>query len=89
MAQIKPLFSQTREAKIKKKKAADMPKDSVAIIDLYDGSIKKIANVSGYSMGRVEQPVVAIALTYKTPEPSMVAEKEKAKKKKKDKKGEG
>ena len=51
-----------------------------------DGSIKKIANVSGYSMGRVEQSVVAIALTYKTPEPSMVAEKEKAKKKKKDKK---
>lgn len=63
-----------------------MPKDSLAIIDLNDGSIKKIANVSGYSMGRVEQPVVAIALTYKTPEPSMVAEKEKAKKKKKDKK---
>ena len=86
VAQIKPLFSQTRDAKIKKKKAADMPKDSVAIIDLNDGSIKKIANVSGYSMGRVEQPVVAIALTYKTPEPSMIAEKEKAKKKKKNKK---
>lgn len=86
VAQIKPLFSQTRDAKIKKKKAADMPKDSVAIIDINDGNIKKIANVSGYSMGRVEQPVVAIALTYKTPEPSMIAEKEKAKKKKKNKK---
>ncbi|HUR65695.1 MAG TPA: prolyl oligopeptidase family serine peptidase [Chitinophagaceae bacterium] len=31
---IKPLFKDTREAKIKKKKAEDMPKDSMAIIEL-------------------------------------------------------
>lgn len=41
VAQIKPLFSQTRDAKIKKKKAADMPKDSVAIIDIMMETLRK------------------------------------------------
>ena len=31
---IKPFFKDTREARIKKKKADDMPKDSLAIVEL-------------------------------------------------------
>ena len=45
---IKPLFQDTRQAKIKKKKADDMPKDSVAIIELGKDAVVKIARVKGY-----------------------------------------
>lgn len=41
IATIKPLFEQTRQAKIKKTKKDDMPKDTLAIIDLVSGSITK------------------------------------------------
>lgn len=41
VALIKPLFSQTRNAKIKKVKKDDMPKDSLAIVDLVTGDIQK------------------------------------------------
>jgi dipeptidyl aminopeptidase/acylaminoacyl peptidase len=47
---IKPFFAATREAKIKKKKADDMPKDSLAIIDLSTGNLRKIPNVKTYSL---------------------------------------
>lgn len=44
VATIKPLFEQTRQAKIKKTKKDDMPKDTLAIIDLKTGQIDKYAN---------------------------------------------
>jgi dipeptidyl aminopeptidase/acylaminoacyl peptidase len=47
---IKPFYAATREAKIKKKKADDMPKDSLAIIDLSTGNLRKIPNVKTYSL---------------------------------------
>ncbi len=47
---VKPFFAATREAKIKKKKADDMPKDSLAVIDLFNGNIRKIPNVKTYSL---------------------------------------
>lgn len=45
---IKPFFQDTRQAKIKKKKADDMPKDTFAIIELGQDSIIKIARVKNY-----------------------------------------
>ena len=49
---IKPEFQKTRRAKIKKKKADDMPKDSLAVINLATGEITKYPNVKGYKMGK-------------------------------------
>ncbi|MBR5856876.1 MAG: S9 family peptidase [Bacteroidales bacterium] len=48
IATIKPFYSQTREAKIKKVKKDDMPKDTLAIIDVQTGKIEKIANFKSY-----------------------------------------
>ena len=48
IAVVKPLFSQTREAKIKKAKKDDMPKDSLAIIDVKTGKVEKFANLKSH-----------------------------------------
>ena len=45
---IKPLFKETREATIKKKKSEEMPKDSLGIVELGRDSVWKIAGVNGY-----------------------------------------
>lgn len=48
---IKPLFADSRKAKIDKKKGLDLPQDSMAIIDLKKGEVEKIANVKGFKVG--------------------------------------
>ena len=45
---IKPFFKETREAGIKKKKTDEMPKDSLAIVELGKDSVWKKANIQGY-----------------------------------------
>ncbi len=50
LCKIKPPFKDTRQAKIKKKKADDMPKDSFAIIQLGQDSITKIARLKSYKV---------------------------------------
>lgn len=45
---IKPLFRDTREARIKKKKPEDMPKDTLGIVELGQDSVVKIARVKSY-----------------------------------------
>ena len=45
---IKPAFQDTRQAKIKKKKPDDMPKDSLAIVLLGADSIIKISRIKSY-----------------------------------------
>ena len=45
---IKPFFKDTRQAKIKKKKADEMPKDSFAIVVLGEEEIWKSARVKSY-----------------------------------------
>jgi len=49
VAVIKPLFSQTRNAKIKKAKKDDMPKDTLAIVDLASGKVEKFANYKSHN----------------------------------------
>ncbi len=48
IATIKPLFEQTRNAKIKKVKKDDMPKDTLAIINLTTGYITKFPACAGF-----------------------------------------
>jgi dipeptidyl aminopeptidase/acylaminoacyl peptidase len=45
---IKPIFKETREARIKKKKADEIPKDSLGIIELGEDSVLKIARVKTF-----------------------------------------
>ena len=47
---IKPLYKDTREAKIKKKKAEEMPSDSLCIVDLEKKSIEKVTSVISYKL---------------------------------------
>lgn len=47
---IKPTYKQTRDAKIAKKKADDMPKDSLGIYDIDNKKLEKIARVKSYKM---------------------------------------
>lgn len=47
---IKPFFKDVRQAKIKKKKADDMPKDSLGIANLTTMGIVKVARVKSYKM---------------------------------------
>lgn len=52
VALIKPLYSQTREAKIKGLKEFDLPQDSLAIVNLTDLKTERIARVNSYSLGK-------------------------------------
>lgn len=49
---IKPFYKETRDARIKKKKPEDMPKDSLAIIELGKDSMWRIPKVKSYSTPR-------------------------------------
>lgn len=48
---VKPHFADTRQAKIKKKKDDDMPKDTLAIIRLSDFQTTKVGRAVSYKMG--------------------------------------
>lgn len=65
---IKPLYKDTREAKIKKKKADDMPKDSIGIIELGKEEIWKAAKTKSYKTPQKSFGWVAYQ-TEKTQEP--------------------
>lgn len=52
VALIKAPYAVTRQAKIDKKKDADMPKDSLAIVDLKTLKVTKIADVTGYKIAK-------------------------------------
>lgn len=47
-AKVKPPFAATREAKIKKKKPEEMPKDSFILVDLTLDSVQKFPQVKSY-----------------------------------------
>ncbi len=70
---IKPLFSQTREAKIKKTEKDKMPKDSLAFVNLLTGIITKIPQVKSYKTGEDAMSFVA----YVTAEQDSLPAKEK------------
>ncbi len=45
---IRPLYQDTRQARIKKKKPDEMPKDSLAIVELGKDSVAKISRIKSY-----------------------------------------
>ncbi len=48
VCRIRPPYKDTRDARIKKKRPDDMPKDSLAILELATGKITKVARVRNY-----------------------------------------
>lgn len=48
ICKIKPYFKETREARIKKKKPEDMPKDSLAVLELGKESLQKFPRVKSF-----------------------------------------
>ena len=73
---IKPYFARTRRAKIDKKKAEEMPKDSLAVINLRTGDIRKFPDVKGFKMGEHALDAFAFA----TADTSFIPKKERKKK---------
>lgn len=49
-AEVKPEYLKTRELKLKKTRAAKMPKDSLYIINLNTGDMKKVERVKNYQI---------------------------------------
>lgn len=50
ICRIKPLFKETRDARIKKKRPDDMPKDSLAIVELGKDNITKMARLKSFKV---------------------------------------
>jgi len=65
---IKPAFQDTRQAKIKKKKPDEMPKDSIAIIELGKDEVVKIARIKGYKTAEKGSGWVAYHLEKSLPD---------------------
>ena len=67
---IKPFYKDTREAKIKKKKADDIPKDSIAIVELGKEEIWKKEQAKNYKTPQKSFGWVAYQLEKKTEPPA-------------------
>src|SRR5512138_1972477 len=65
---IKPFYKDTREARIKKRKPDEMPKDSFAVVELGKDSVYKVAKVKTYKTPEKAPGWVAYNLE-KKPEP--------------------
>ncbi len=59
IAKIKPRFSETRKAKIDKKKPDEMPKDSLVIVTLASGSINIIPTVKSFQVPEFGNGLIA------------------------------
>lgn len=69
VCRVRPLFKDTREARIKKKRPDEMPKDSLVIVDLSSNKVTYIARVKGYKMPEKGTGWVAYHLDKPLPEP--------------------
>ncbi|GHE23320.1 S9 family peptidase [Sphingobacterium griseoflavum] len=58
-AYIKPTFEETRQAKIKKKKADDMPKDSLVIVNLENKQEWKFPQVKSFKLAENKNEYIA------------------------------
>ncbi|MFY8024235.1 MAG: alpha/beta hydrolase family protein [Sediminibacterium sp.] len=65
ICRIKPFFKDTREAKIKKKRPEEMPKDSLAVVDLLSGKITKVAQVKSFKIADEQAVFLAYHLEKK------------------------
>lgn len=62
---IKPFYQETRKAKIKKKKADELPQDSLGITDLATATTRKFADVKSYKLPEKASHVIAFQLANK------------------------
>ncbi|HYF31456.1 MAG TPA: prolyl oligopeptidase family serine peptidase [Chitinophagaceae bacterium] len=69
VCRVRPFFKDTREARIKKKRPDDMPKDSLFILNLSTDSLTRISRVKGYKMPEKGAGWVAYHLDKALPEP--------------------
>ena len=69
---IKAPYAATRQARIDKKKADEMPKDSLGIVDLSTLTLKKIADVSAFKSSLERRNVLAYQPEYKKEVPDTV-----------------
>ena len=63
---IKPFYKEIRDAKIKKKKADDLPKDSLGILSLANMKLEKVASVTSYKLSEKTYPFLAYLSTLNT-----------------------
>ena len=66
---IRPFFKDLRDARIKKKRPDDMPRDSLGIMELGKDSILKVARIRSYKTPEKGSGWVAYHLTKAPPEP--------------------
>ena len=66
--EIKPEYQKVRELKLKKKKADDLPKDSLAIVKLEDMSVVKLPRVKSYKLPKEGSGWLAYHLEKPLPE---------------------
>ncbi|HEY6062396.1 MAG TPA: S9 family peptidase, partial [Chitinophagaceae bacterium] len=76
---IKPFYKDTREAKIKKKKSADMPKDSLAIVELGKEEIWKREKIKNYKTPQKSSGWVAYQLEEPIKQPGLPKKPENGK----------
>lgn len=69
VCRVRPFFKDTREARIKKKRPDEMPKDTLVILNLATDSLTRIARVKGYKMPEKGAGWVAYHLDKALPEP--------------------
>ncbi len=86
ICKVKPAYQQTREAKIKKKKADDMPKDSLAIAEIAKLQVEKYPRVKSFKMAK--ESAIWLAWQYEKEEKKK-GEKSDADDKSDDKREEG
>lgn len=62
IALVRPSFAATRDARIKKKKPEDFPRDSVCVVNLASGGITIKPNIKGYAMPKQANGLIAVHL---------------------------
>ena len=62
---IKPQFAKNRKERIAKKKRDDMTKDTLAVVDLTNLTVKKYGSVDSYATGFKSKPYVAYKSSWK------------------------
>ncbi len=72
---IRPLFKDTRDARIKKKRPDELPKDSLAIVELGKDSVWKVARVKTFKTPEKGNGWVAYHMDKALPEPPKPAAK--------------
>jgi dipeptidyl aminopeptidase/acylaminoacyl peptidase len=72
---VRPLFKDTRDARIKKKRPDELPKDSLAIVELGKDSVWKVARVKTFKTPEKGNGWVAYHMDKALPEPPKPAAK--------------